>query len=460
MTNWLPDLGRFDGPRYQAIAEAIALDLRQGLLKPGDRLPTHRDLAYRLGVTVGTVTRGYAEAQRRGLLAAHVGRGSYLAEAAGGNGPLGRAVEARNGDIELGLAFPASQPDSSHFQQTLIEIARDRGVGALLDYQAHGGMAHHRAAGAEWIARQGLTVPPEQVVVTLGAQHGLAIALRRLTEPGDLVLTESLTYSGIKAIAELFKLRLKGVAMDEHGLLPDALEKLCRKEKPRALICIPNLQNPTGAIMPAKRREAIAAIALKHRLPVIEDDAYGFLASERPLLTELLPELGHYVVGTSKSMAPGLRVGFLAFPKDGSVPFLAALRATVWMVPPLAAEVVARWIADGTADALAQSQRESAIERQRLAREMLAGFDYRAHPKSFFGMLHLPTRWRAGDLVAAGARRGIRLRGVDTFAIDGPALNAIRLCVSSAGDMTRLSEGLGRLTALLREGPGNDGFVV
>ena len=79
MTSWTPDLSHRDGPRYRAIADALAAGLQNGELKPGDRLPTHRDLAYRLGVTVGTVTRAYAEAQRRGLLEGHVGRGSFLA---------------------------------------------------------------------------------------------------------------------------------------------------------------------------------------------------------------------------------------------------------------------------------------------------------------------------------------------------------------------------------------------
>src|SRR6266478_5622866 len=89
MTIWIPDLSTSTGPRYKAIAEALAADIRDGKLKAGDRLPTHRDLAYRLGVTVGTVTRAYAEAQRRGLLEGHVGRGSFLAGLAGQGSSLG-----------------------------------------------------------------------------------------------------------------------------------------------------------------------------------------------------------------------------------------------------------------------------------------------------------------------------------------------------------------------------------
>jgi len=223
---------------------------------------------------------------------------------------------------------------------------------------------------------------------------------------------------------------------------------------------MPNLQNPTGAIMSPSRREAIAAVAARHRLPVIEDDVYGFLAGARPTLTELLPDLGHYLVGTSKSLAPGLRVGYLALPKGREAAFVNALRATIWMAPPLTAEIVTRWIVDGAADTLAAAQRSAAAERQALAAKLLESFDYRAHPLSFFGMLHLPTPWRANDLVAAGARRGLRLRGAEVFATDLQAPEAIRLCVSSASSTEQLADGLTRLVALLREGPASDGLVV
>jgi len=460
MTSWQPDLSAYEGPRYQAIAEAIATDLRQGRLKAGERLPTHRELAYRLGVTVGTVTRGYAEAQRRGLVAGHVGRGSFLAAPGQASPQLGSLQPQADGAIELSLAFPPPHAGDALFQRTLGELARDGGVGSLLDYQPHGGMAHHRAAGAAWIARHGLSVAPEQILITLGAQHAISVALRGLAKPGELLLTESLTYSGVKTMAAALNLRLKGLPMDDEGLLPEGLDAACRTERASALFCMPNLQNPTGAIMSPSRREAIAAVAARHRLPVIEDDVYGFLAGARPTLTELLPDLGHYLVGTSKSLAPGLRVGYLALPKGREAAFVNALRATIWMAPPLTAEIVTRWIVDGAADTLAASQRNAAIERQALAAKLLESFDYRAHPSSFFGMLHLPTPWRANDLVAAGARRGLRLRGAEVFATDLPAPEAIRLCVSSASSTEQLADGLTRLVALLREGPASDGLVV
>ena len=468
MTSWTPDLSHRDGPRYRAIADAMAAGLRKGELKPGDRLPTHRDLAYRLGVTVGTVTRAYAEAQRRGLLEGHVGRGSFLAGLTGQGSSLGpsglspgfgMAEHEPSGMIELSLAFPPQSSDEL-LQRTLAELARQPGIARLLNYQPHAGMAHHRAAGAAWIGRHGFDVPAERIIVTAGAQHGLCIVTGALLAPGDLLLSECLTYPGLRAVGELFKLRLKGVPLDESGIVPEALEAICRTEAPRAIYCMPGLQNPTGAVMPAERRQAIAAILRRYRVALIEDDIYGFLGAELPPLSAMMPELGHYLVGTSKSLGPGLRIGFLVTPPGPNTSYVAALRATTWMAPPLLAEIVCRWITDGTAARMVEAQRRNAAERQVLASRLLEGFDYRAHPNSFYGMLHLPPPWRASDFVAAGARRGLRLRAAETFAVDQGAPEAVRLCICAIDNVEILTDGLERVVALLREGPGADNLVV
>jgi DNA-binding transcriptional MocR family regulator len=460
MTIWIPDLSDSTGPRYKAIAEALAADLRKGKLKAGDRLPTHRDLAYRLGVTVGTITRAYAEAQRRGLLEGHVGRGSYLAEPVNLPAGFGMTDHEQTNLIELSLAFPPPQASDALLQKSFADLARQPGIARLLDYQPHGGMSHHRAAGASWIAAYGFSVPAERIIVTAGAQHGLAICLGALLRPGDVLLTEPLTYPGIRAVAELFKVRICSVAQDDEGILPDALEAACRTEAPRALYCMPTMQNPTGAIMSAERREKIAAVLRKYRLPVIEDDIYRFLVDAPAPLSALVPELGHYILATSKSIAPGLRVGFLAVPEGQSAPFIATLRGTTWMAPPISAEIATRWISDGTAAALGEGQRKAAIERQKITRRLLADFDYRAHPSSFFGMLYMPPAWRASDLVNAAARRGVRLRAAEAFSTDQPAPSAIRLCICGIGDIPRLVEGIGRIIGLLREGPTADNLLA
>ncbi len=109
---------------------------------------------------------------------------------------------------------------------------------------------------------------------------------------------------------------------------------------------------------------------------------------------------------------------------------------------------------------MVEAQRRNAAARQVLASRLLASFDYRAHPNSFYGMLHLPPPWRASDFVAAGARRGLRLRAAETFAVDQGAPEAVRLCICAIDSVEILTDGLERVVALLREGPGADNLVV
>ncbi len=124
-------------------------------------------------------------------------------------------------------------------------------------YQPAPGMARHRELGAQWIRRSGLAVPAERVIITSGAQHGAATVLASLARPGDVVLTEHVTYTGIKAIASLLHLQLRGLPLDAHGLIPEAFEAACRESAPRALYCMPTLQNPTARTMPLARRQAL-----------------------------------------------------------------------------------------------------------------------------------------------------------------------------------------------------------
>lgn len=453
MTNWAPDLSAYSGPRYAAIAEAIAVDVKLGRLKPGERLPTHRDLAYRLGVTIGTVTRGYSEAEARGLIKGEVGRGTFVREAPTA---LDRFTfpdpdPQPRPPIDLARNVPWVGENDSLLASALTEVARRPGIAALLTYQPHRGLPAHRAAGAAWINRTSrMQVTAEQVLVTAGGQHAMAIALGTLARPGDVVLTEALTYPGLRILCDFLQLRLHGLATDADGILPEAFEAACRSSAPKALYCMPTLHNPTGAVMPEARRRAIAAIAEAHNVPVIEDDIYGFLLPDGPPpLVSFMPRLGHYISSTSKSMAPGLRVGFLAVPEEQQAAFALSLRSLTWMAPPLTAEVAALWIEDGTADRFAEWRRQESAARQALARAAFDGFDYRAHPGAFHGWLVLPAGWKAQTFEAEARARNVLVTAVDAFAVSQPAEQAVRVCLGGVSTREELSRGLAVLRDLL-----------
>ena len=297
MTIWMPRLEGREGPRYRAIVEALAEDLAAGSLRHGDRMPTHRELADRLGVTVGTVSRAYGEAARRGLVSGEVGRGTFVLRGEGRH----EAGEV-DGLVDLGQNHPpepAAQPQRAALLAALGSLTGRADAGRLLDYPAAGGNDADREAGASWIERAGVPAAPEDVLVCTGSQHGLTVVLATLLEPADVLLTEALTYAGVKAVAGLLHLRLKGLAIDADGLRPDALEDACREGGAKALYLIPTHHNPTTAIMPEARRREIVAVARTHGLAIVEDDVHGLLPAERPRpIAALAPERSYYLTST------------------------------------------------------------------------------------------------------------------------------------------------------------------
>src|SRR5512143_3081720 len=161
VTIWIPRLEGKKGPRYLAIVEGLFEDVAAGKLHEGTRLPTHRDLAERLGVTVGTISRAYAEAARRGLVTGEVGRGTFVRSFSDG---------ARMGEglIDLSQNHPAdspAQPQRAALLATLAALTSHGELGRLLDYPAAGGNADDRAAGAEWIARTGVAASTDEVLL-------------------------------------------------------------------------------------------------------------------------------------------------------------------------------------------------------------------------------------------------------------------------------------------------------
>lgn len=455
MTIWLPVLSGLPEPKYQAIVDALDRDISAGVLPAGARLPTQRELAARLGIAIGTVSRAYAAAEQRGLLSGEVGRGTFVRRREPG------VVEGANdeGDdtalLDLSKGRLVRDSRDPTLRRSLEAIARRSDLDRLVDYyHPAAGMARHRTAGASWIRRSGLDIDPDGVVVTSGAQHGAALVLATIARPGDVILTEEVTYAGIKALASLLHLEVRGVALDEHGILPDHFEAACRSGGVRALFCMPNLQNPTGRTMPLARRQHIAAIAEACDVALIEDDVNGFLAADPlPPLTQLAPSRTYYVTGTSKSLAPGLRIGYVVPPPQRLERIAGTIRATTWLTSPILAELVTQWIESGEADAIVEWKRSEIAARHALALSVLGQW-LPPGPVSFHLWLPLPDPWRTEAFVAQARSRGVMVTPSQEFMIGrGNAPHAVRLCLGATLGRDRLEEGLQRLATLLHQGP-------
>ncbi len=457
---WQPDIEERRGPRYRAIADALQEDVASGRLSGGERLPTHRDLAWRLGVTVGTVTRAYVEAERRGLIAGEVGRGTFVrpplndyAEPGDDEARLPRREEDNDrGVIDLSSNAPPSAPLSPEIARIMTEIARSPDFIELLRYRPSHGMEAHCRAGAQWMSGFGLEVDPSMVIPTNGVQQGMAVAISAAAGAGECLLTENLVFFGLKALARVLGLRLHGVEMDHEGLLPDALETAIKATGARALYTCPTIQNPTCGVLSFERRQAIAEVCRRHGVTVIEDDIYNYLMPEpEPPLAAYLPEQTIYLNGLSKSVAPGLRVGYIAAPRALIGGLLTGIRATGVMVSPIMHEVGARLIREGTAVENGRLVREEVKRRQQLASRYLGNWEFHRQEASMHLWLPLPETWRRETFTAACMRRGVAVASGDLFAIGRHSVpHCIRLSVTGPRTDEELENGLHIISNLLR----------
>lgn len=456
--NWKPELRKGTGPIYVAICEALARDIAEGKLRPSDKLPPHRDLAYQLGVTVGTVARAYTEAANRGLVVGEIGRGTFINDFGNHREDVTRLVvpeKPQSEIIDLGLNLSAIGEAEEMLRSTLRDFSRSGSLDTLLTYQPSAGMASHRAIAAQWLQRIGVGVRPDNVVICNGGQHGLLLSMMALAGHGDSIAIEPLTYPGARAVAHQLGIGLSAVPVDQDGVDPAALAELCETKRPKALYCMPVLQNPTTTTMPAARMRQIAEVVERYKLWIIEDDVYGFLAEDRPPpFAAILPERTIYLTSASKSMAPGLRIGFLAVPPSLSRSFQEVVTMNNWMSPPLMAAVVTSWIANDYADRLIAWHRQQARERQKLAHEMLGNFAQQASSSCYHLWLPLPEPWRMDSFSASALREGVRVITADAFAVKRDhAPHAVRLCLGAAHSLPEIAVGLDRLLGLLRSQP-------
>jgi DNA-binding transcriptional MocR family regulator len=214
--------------------------------------------------------------------------------------------------------------------------------------------------------------------------------------------------------------------------------------------------------MPEARRKEIAAIARAHGVTIVEDDVHGRLhADPPPPLTGFAPEISVYVTGTAKSVAPGLRIGFMLAPRTLVPRIAASIRATTWMAAPLMAEIVSQWIKDGTADQIVKRKRQEAAARQRLAATILGRFHFQSQEAAYHLWLRLPDPWRSETFADEARRRGVAVTPAQSFVVGrAPTPHAVRVCLGAPADRQPLEKGLRILAGILEASPHADIAIV
>jgi len=437
MTFWNDALKNGSGPAYHRLADAINQATTDGTLLPGTRLPPQRELSFQLDVSIGTVTRAYDLATRRGDVQAIVGKGTFVVE------------PSDKGPTNLRINLPADVGQGVEVAEALSR----RVAGEFLSYIPFGGSQANQAAGRSYLKLGGVENLPDDPIVTAGGQHALTTALMAATKPGDLILCEPFSFGGFLDFAKATDRRVMAIPADNKGIKSAAFEQLCAEHQPAAAFLMPTAQNPTGTTLPPNRRKAIAKSAVAHDVMLIEDGLYDPFAETPivPLIT-LAPENIFYIGSLSKTLVPGLRVGYLACPprmRDAA----NDLQHLLGMGPPQAmANIATELIESGAMARLVEKQRKEIRWRHALANEILdqnPANDIVAAPHYW---LPLPKLWTPETFVAAAEAEGVLISPASHFAVQAPSAH-VRLALGAAPNRAKLEEKLATLAQLLKHPP-------
>lgn len=431
-------------PKFQALVEHLAEGIASGRWREGERLPPQRELATQFGVTIATMTRAVAEATKRGLVVARPGSGTYVRGA--------ETAPAPPAEIDLRLNnVPIVPAIRTALAAAMAELGREGEPERLFGYHPSAGAPRHRAMAARWLAARGLNTHADAVLLSHGAQHGLAACLAALARPGDTVLCEAWTYAGFHRLAAEAGLRLVGVAMDAEGMRPDALARALAETRATLVLCSPAVQNPTTATMGLDRRRAILAACREADAFILEDDVCGYLAGDPlPPLAELDPERAIYITGLSKAVAPGFRLGLLRPPARLRAAIGQALGVHHWVAPSLYAELLGRLVESGAQAQCQAGHRAEVARRLALLAPALGAVPPLA---SYHLWLPVPEPWPLADFIAALEGRGVLVLPATHFAVPGaPAPRHARLCLGAV-EPEALARAAGIIAPLLRERP-------
>lgn len=455
MTMWLPDPNLIRRPAYLSLADQFARAIGEGRLAAGARLPTHRGLAEMLNLSVQTVSRAYEELIRRGLVTGEIGRGSFVQARQHDLDPP--YMPERVGEvIDLSILKPVC--DAIHIERmrrTFGRLSELAPPSAILSFRPNMVFPRHRSTAVEWLKQCGLAVAPSNITLTNGATPGVTVALITVARPGSVIATEAIGLHTLMPLATYLGVTLEGLPIDEEGIIPEALDAACRHELTlRAVFVQPSVGNPTATLMSGDRREAIATVARKHNIAIVEDDVLGPLVENRaPPIAFFAPERTLYITSFTKCVVPGLRIGYLVVPDPYAAAVASRHLVSNWMATPMMAEIASRWVQDGTAMELIAWQRAALMRRQRIIADVLTDARYLTHPQALHAWLPLPAQWTEERFVAHARLLGVAIASGEAFRIAQEGSQpAIRISLGSSSE-EELRSGLDIIAKLLVSDP-------
>jgi DNA-binding transcriptional MocR family regulator len=436
-------------PKYKAVYKVISSAIASGHLQVGDKLPPRRVLAQKLSVTIDTISKAFSLLTQHNLVTSRIGDGTYIRE---------RNEFAKQEDnIDLSQNHPCILYEDFLLADSLKQISKNRSkLADLLDYQDDTGYKPHQIGLSNYLKSLGIAnISPDQLTITNGGQHSLYLTLRALLPLGSSLMAEQYTYPVLPVMAREMRLQMLPVPIDEEGLIARQLENVQQSTGSKVLYCQPTCHNPTTATLSQERRRAIADLARRNNLLIIENITQAmFMKSQPTTLFELAPEHTVLIGSFSKLTSPGLRFGFVAAEKKRGSRIAAWLRLICWMPCLLSAEVMIRWIESGELKKLLEAKREDLKNRHKLVEKHLSSFSCRSNPETNYIWLHLPEPWEAQTLTSALLNEHLAIRSAQAFTFGRTKVpKALRLSLGTSPTLQDLDFALGRLARILKQSP-------
>ena len=444
------DFGADPRPKYLVLEGAVRTAISRGDLPSGTRLPPVRELAWRVGVTPGTVARVYRSLTDEGLLEAAVGRGTFVAPPRAPE--LGLAEIEVAGTVNMRTSQVMDVGQAEAIARVMAEVGPNpEGYGT---YPVRHSDESVRAALSGWLTDTGCQpIATEDMVLCLGAQHGMVTLFHALLHgPRPVVVTEELCYPGFRHAAALVRADLKGLPFDAEGVLPEALERAAVAGA-QVFATSAEAHNPTTIRTSAARRRDIVSVCERYNVEIIDDDCFACVPTA-PSYRDLAPGRTWITTSLSKTISPALRMGMIGPPAGRVEQAVVAMQQQFFGLPRPQLDLVEALIASGTAATIRADVVRLQAARVERCREVLGGFDLTARPDLPYAWLRLPRGWRASSLLRAAEAEGVMLKAADEFAlVDGHAPNAVRIALNGTLEDARFDAALGVLARLLDRPP-------
>lgn len=459
-------------PIYRQIYEHLREAILAGTLPESTRLPPERTLAERLGVNRSTIVHAYRELVNDALIEQHVGSGSRVVPQLRGGQPERAAgipwwvtlPPWRVGEFPNILGELAAKPEAGRISfvqgvapdepSPLGELAKSFSAVArdprfVLSYGDSEGYEPLRDAIAQRMrARGAASISAGNIIILTGSTQGIAIVAQSLAEPGDEIIVESPSYPGALQVFQISGLRAISVPVDDDGMRVDHVEAVLRTRRPRFIYTMPSLHNPTNATMNADRRERLATIARRAGVPIVEDDPYGPLAPGGTPVAALAPDHVVYISTFSKTIAPSLRVGWLAAPRMILERLLLRKQAYDMATSLYVQAAVADYLERGY-DAHVEQLRGELLERRSIADRAIAkhwpsGLRVSKPSGGFYLWTSTPREIRARALLDAAERLGASFLFGEAFFANSGGDHYFRLALTAV-PRREIGEGIRRI---------------